>query len=104
MVYSNTEITISQTTNYNSAMYNITELGENLFAGNEKLEKITLYADIVKIGAGAFANCTQLKTIEFKGTMAQWNAIDKGEYWNYTTGSYVIKCSDGTLDKAGNVL
>lgn len=102
MVYSNSEITISQTTNYGGAMYNITELGENLFAGNEKLEKITLYADIVKIGAGAFANCTALKTIEFKGTIAQWNAIDKGEYWNYTTGNYVVNCSDGTLDKAGN--
>ena len=42
-------------------------------------------------------NCQVFKTIEFKGTMSQWNAVEKIEEWNYMAPSFTVKCSDGNI-------
>ena len=68
------------------------------------LTKITIPSSLQKIGEYAFNMCTKLATIEFKGTKAQWNAIEKGVCWNRLTSSdLVVSCSDGVLnDQAYN--
>lgn len=33
--------------------------------------------------------------------MQQWKGISKGAYWNNNTGSYIVTCTDGVLDKNG---
>lgn len=33
------------------------------------------------------------------GTVAQWNAISKGDDWNSATGNYTIHCKDGDISK-----
>ena len=33
---------------------------------------------------------------------AEFNAITKGEDWNYNTGEYIVICTDGKLAKNGN--
>ena len=77
-------------TTYNSINYNMTKIGDNLFAGNSVLTKV-----IIPL---------LLEEIEYSGTMEDWTNITKGSGWNSQTGDYIIKCSDGTINKSGEVL
>ena len=47
----------------------------------------------------AFRHCSNLKFICYSGTMAEWNAIEKGTDWDAGTGNYTVYCSDGTITK-----
>lgn len=62
-----------------------------------KLEKVVLPASFKKISCCMLVNCQVFKTIEFKGTMSQWNAVEKNEEWNYMAPSFTVKCSDGNI-------
>ena len=44
-----------------------------------------------------FVGCSAFKSIEFKGTKAQWEAIDKLESWNDMAPEFTVKCSDGNI-------
>ena len=52
---------------------------------------------VTSIGSYAFYMCSWLQYVHFDGTMAQWNAISKGSKWNYSTPSFEVICSDGTV-------
>ena len=54
---------------------------------------------VTKLGDYAFEDCSSLKSINYNGTKAQWNAISKGSNWNYSTGNYIIYCTDGNISK-----
>lgn len=65
------------------------------------LTSVTIPASVTKIGDSVFSGCHYLTTINFQGTMAQWNAISFGNNWD---GGYYHKipateiiCSDGTV-------
>ena len=46
----------------------------------------------------AFIGCSALESINFIGTKAEWNNIEKGFSWNFSTGNkYKVICSDGTI-------
>lgn len=62
------------------------------------LKKIYLPSSIAKIENDVLVNCISLQKIDFKGTKAEWNGIEKGERWNYQTKSFIISCSDGTIE------
>ena len=62
------------------------------------IESITIPVQITTIGVCAFSNCQRLKTINYLGTKAQWNAISKSTWWNSNCPSdMVIKCTDGNI-------
>lgn len=65
------------------------------------LESITLSANVKKINDYAFSYSNNLKTINFKGTMDEWYAIEKGGQW-ITSGGYKVYCTDGIIS-VGNV-
>lgn len=69
-------------------------------AFDNEVQIVELPSGITSIGAYAFKNCTELTTINYDGTIAQWNAITKGEGWDSNTGDYTITCSDGTIAKS----
>ena len=74
--------------------------GLPLFYGCENLETITIPASVTEMNFDSVAdcfifNCPNLKTIEFKGTCAQWEAIEK-EYVNLD--GITVRCSDDTID------
>ena len=59
-----------------------TTIFDRAFADCLNLTKITLPNTITKISIGAFASSTNLQTLVFYGTEAQWNQIFKEANWN----------------------
>ncbi|MDY6392818.1 MAG: hypothetical protein SPL80_08295 [Bacilli bacterium] len=81
----------------------VTELADEAFWHNMRLSRIYIPASITSIGGGAFDNCFKMNLIVFGGTMAQWNAITKGENWNLMLGTNQAICTDGTVNFGWNL-
>ncbi len=74
--------------------------GLPLFYGCENLETITIPASVTGMNFHSVAdcfifNCPNLKTIIFKGTRAQWEAIEKEDV---NLDGITVRCSDGNVD------
>ncbi len=87
----------------------LTSIEEYTFAGDNHLETVNMTTSISSIGSGAFMGVgndtpSGICTINYNGTMAQWNAITKAQYsypdtedWDYDSKIKVI-CTDGTIN------
>lgn len=64
------------------------------------LNNITIPSTVNNIDFLAFGDCENLKTINFKGTVSQWNAITKHEDWKVHTPAIQVLCSDGEVSLA----
>lgn len=71
------------------------------FGGHKYLENIVISSSIQCIHAKAFMGCKESQDIRFLGTIEQWNAIEKEEDWNASSGDFVIHCLDGDVNKEG---
>ena len=74
--------------------------GLPLFYGCENLETITIPASVAGMNFHSVANCfifncPNLKTIIFKGTRAQWEAIEKEDV---NLDGITVRCSDDNVD------
>lgn len=63
---------------------------EGTFGGCTSLTSIVIPDSVTKMRGGIFSGCTSLKTINYKGTEIQWNAITKGYNWNYNCPSDLV--------------
>jgi hypothetical protein len=52
---------------------------------------------VTSIGMCAFSDCTDLTSITFEGTVAQWNSITKGNNLFFKIPATEVICSDGTV-------
>ena len=59
----------------------VTEIAKDAFNGNSQLSTITIPSSIKKIGAGAFGDCKNLKSVEFPPTITSF-----GECCFYESG------------------
>ena len=66
------------------------------FAECTNLTSITIPNSVTSIENQVF-ECTGLTSITYEGTVAQWNAITKGNRWNYEVPATEVICSDGTV-------
>ena len=78
---------------------NVISIGDKTFMDCAGLTSITIPSTITSIGELALYRCTGLTSITFNGSKAQWEAIEKGDYWDDKTGDYVIYCTDGEITK-----
>ena len=75
----------------------VTSIGGSAFYGCTILTSVTIGNSVTNIGYAAFRGCTSLTSITFKGTVAQWNAISKGSFWESYVPATVVVCSDGSV-------
>jgi len=57
----------------------MTHISDRMFADCTTLREITIPTTATSIGTDAFAGCRLLKTVNYYGTTAQWDAIDIAE-------------------------
>ena len=62
------------------------------------VKRIYLPKTITKLYNEILTSCVSLKTIDFVGTKAQWNAIEKEERWNFNAPAFDVSCSDGIIN------
>ena len=74
----------------------VTNIGRYAFYHCESLPSIVISDNVTSIGDSAFYHCNGSTSITFKGTKAEWYAIEKGPSWK---GYYMTKvvCSDGKV-------
>lgn len=75
----------------------VTSIGEDAFNYCVSLTNVTIGNSVTEIGDYAFSSCTGLTSIKYNGTIAQWNAITKGNYWNSEVPATEVVCTDGTV-------
>ena len=73
------------------------KIKEFTFASCHNLTSITLPDTITVIEKYAFCDNENLTEIIFKGTMVQWNAIEKDVTWNENLAATKVICLDGEV-------
>lgn len=82
----------------------ITTIESRAFRHCINLSTLVIGSGLKYINDTPFSDCRSLHTIIFMGTMEQWNAVIKDEYWKMG-GSYLkeIVCIDGTIPVEGTL-
>ena len=78
---------------------NVKTIEKGVFSGCSRLKTITFPASLTSIGASAFVN-TALKTVNYKGTQAQWETLKANISTtgnDKLTGAKII-CTDGVIN------
>lgn len=75
---------------------NINYIKRNAF-DSCRLTSITLPINI-NIGEEVFNDCIDLTEINYKGTIEQWNNVEKGNDWNKGVPATVVHCTDGDVE------
>ena len=73
----------------------VESVGENAFNGCTSLTEVKLPASLETIGDGAFTKCASLASIQYAGTVAQYQALAE-QSEALQSADYRVTCSDGT--------
>ncbi|MGN0788894.1 MAG: hypothetical protein ACI4MY_03070 [Christensenellales bacterium] len=77
----------------------VTEISVMAFVSIKGLKSITIPDSVTKFGWLIISLCDDFTTINYQGTMEQWNAIEKQNGWVQNSGNVVIHCNDGDIAK-----
>ena len=78
---------------------NITTIGDRAFAHCYSLESIYISSSLTHIGELAFEWCVSLTTINYGGTIEEWQNLVAGSDWDKGIPSYVVYCTNGQITK-----
>ncbi len=81
----------------------VTRIGDWAFNGCNSLTSVTIGNSVTTIAYRALYDCSALEVINYKGTVAEWSAIEIAPFWDYNTGDYTIYCTNGQIAKDGTV-
>ena len=70
-------------------------IGNGGFLSCSKLTSIYLPQTLKSIEPYSFRNCKSLASITYGGTIAEWNAIPKGNIWNGDVPATHVTCTNG---------
>jgi hypothetical protein len=76
---------------------NTVGIADKAFSNHIYLINVTIPDSVMFIGEDAFYNCRSLTTINFEGTVAQWNTITKYDGWNSDIPATHVHCTDGDV-------
>ena len=76
----------------------VTSIEGRTFSFTETLKFTAIPSSVTEIGGTAFEECTFLTEIAFGGTVAQWNAVEKGKSWCKGIGAKSVQCTDGEVE------
>lgn len=75
----------------------VTSIGSSAFYECISLTSVTIGNGVTSIGDAVFYYCSSLTSITFNGTIAQWDAINKGQTWKTKSRITSIVCADGKI-------
>ena len=75
----------------------VTSIGVFAFRNCASLENMTIGNSVTSIEEFVFWDCQSLTSITFNGTVAEWNAIEKGSNWKDNGPATEVVCNDGTV-------
>lgn len=81
----------------------VTSIFGGAFHKCEYIVSIVIPNTVTEIGDWGFDQCVSLEKISFNGTVAQWDAILKGNYWDSAIRNYTIYCTNGNISKDGTI-
>lgn len=71
------------------------------FFGCTALRSVTLPRGLEVIELGAFMDCPRLSTLEYEGTVAEWEKLSAASPdWRESTAIRLVRCTDGTVTLA----
>ena len=76
----------------------VTSIGYEAFYGSSGLTSIGIPSSVTRIEEWVFYECSSLKTVNYTGTMAQWQQISIVSYNMQLTNATII-CTDGTINQ-----
>ncbi|MGM9632391.1 MAG: leucine-rich repeat domain-containing protein [Eubacteriales bacterium] len=82
----------------------VVEIFNAAFVSNRYLETVNISKNTNKIGPAIFALCHNLKSVNYEGTIAEWNSISKHADWDVDSPDFTIYCTDGTIAKDGTIM
>ena len=75
----------------------IKRIGDSAFADNEGLTYVEFTSELEYLGSKVIDNCPNFERIIFRGTVAQWNALEKAADWQGDATGFVVDCSDADI-------
>lgn len=73
----------------------VKKIGEKAFGDCFYLSSLFIPESVKEICKDAFSSCNSLYEIDFGGTVAQWEAVEKNDVWNNNCHVKTVKCTDG---------
>jgi hypothetical protein len=75
----------------------VTTITQNTFAYCTGLTSVTIGSGVTTIGSSVFQSCSNLTNFKYNGTVAQWKAITRSDFWHSGVPKTTqVTCTDGT--------
>ena len=72
-------------------------IGDYAFSMCESLSSFSLGKNVSYLGGTVFGMCSALKTLDYGGTVSDWENITKDQRWNSSSSLEKVVCTDDEI-------